>query len=77
MAWPDAASRVRVAFQHAFRAYETHAFGADELRPLTNTSSDRWGRLAITMTDSLDTMLLMGMDTEAQEGICMSSAISL
>ena len=54
--------RVRAAFAHAWLGYEKHAFGADELLPVTNRSSDNWGGLGITLLDSLDTMLLLGLD---------------
>ena len=47
------------AAAHAFGGYEMHAWGHDELRPLTNTSRDNWGALSVTMVDSLDTLLLM------------------
>ena len=55
------ASRVRNAFASAYAAYEAHAFGADELRPRSNTTSDKWGGLAVTMVDALDTMVLMDL----------------
>ena len=54
--------RVRAAFAHAWLGYEQHAFGADELLPVANRSSDNWGGLGITLLDSLDTMLLLGLD---------------
>ena len=44
-----AAARVRAVFAHAWRGYEEHAFGSDELLPLRNASTDRWGALAVTM----------------------------
>lgn len=56
-----AADRVRAIFAHGYQAYETHAFGRDEVHPLSNRSNDRWGGLAVTMVDALDTMLLMGL----------------
>lgn len=60
-AWADAASRVRAAFARGFVAYETFALGSDEMRPLSNRSSEKWGGLAVTMVDALDTMVLMGL----------------
>ena len=58
----DPVARVRAAFVHAWAGYEAHAFGADELLPLTNGSSDRWGGLGFTLLDSLDTLLLLGLE---------------
>ena len=60
--WRSRANLVRDAFSDAFSAYEAHAWGKDELRPLSNTSRDNWGGFAVTMVDSLDTMLLMGLN---------------
>ena len=64
MTCATAAARAINIFEHAYSAYEAHAFGFDELRPLTNGTSNRWGGLAITMVDSLDTMLLMRLDAQ-------------
>lgn len=59
--WPAAAARVRAAAARTFDGYEQHAWGHDELRPVSNRSRDNWGALAVTMIDSLDTLLLMGL----------------
>ena len=57
--WDAAAERVRAAAAHTFTGYERHAWGHDELRPVTNGSRDNWGALAVSMVDALDTLLLM------------------
>lgn len=62
--WARARQLTRSAFLRGWRHYELHAFGKDEVLPLTNGSRDNWSGLAITMVDSLDTMLLMGLDEE-------------
>ena len=59
-----AADEVRASFLHAWLGYKRHAWGEDELMPLSNTSNNRWGGLAITMIDALDTMRLMGLDEQ-------------
>ena len=59
--WEAAAARVRAVAARAFDGYAEHAWGRDELRPVTNRSRDNWGGLAVTMIDSLDTLLLMGL----------------
>jgi hypothetical protein len=48
---PDStdASRVRDAFLHAWRGYELHAFGHDEVRPTTNATNDSWGGFGVTL----------------------------
>jgi mannosidase alpha-like ER degradation enhancer 2 len=60
------AERVRAEFLHAWRGYERYAWGHDELKPLTKTHRD-WYEQSLLMTpvDSLDTMILMGLDAEA------------
>ena len=59
--WEAAAARVRAIAARAFDGYAEHAWGQDELRPVSNRSRDNWGGLAVTMVDSLDTLLLMGL----------------
>lgn len=60
------AERVRAEFLHAWRGYERHAWGHDELKPLSKSHRD-WYEESLLMTpvDSLDTMILMGLDGEA------------
>jgi hypothetical protein len=60
------AAQVRTEFLYAWKAYEQYAWGHDELRPLTRTPRDWYGEpLLMTPVDSLDTLLLLGLDDEA------------
>ncbi|KAF7314321.1 Glycoside hydrolase family 47 protein [Mycena kentingensis (nom. inval.)] len=54
------------AFKHAWSAYERDAMGADEYHPLSHegTNLTSAGGIGYTVVDSLDTMLLMGLDQE-------------
>lgn len=63
---PAMADRVKAEILHSWRAYERHAWGHDELRPVTKTSHD-WHAESLLMTpvDSLDTLILAGLDHEA------------
>jgi glycosyl hydrolase family 47 len=64
----EMAGRVRDEMLHAWRAYEKHAWGHDELRPLTKTTRDWHGEsLLMTPVDALDTLLLMGLKDEAEK----------
>lgn len=54
------------AFKHAWKAYKMHAWGKDELKPISQSSND-WFNLGLTLIDSLDTMWLMGLDDEFNE----------
>jgi ER degradation enhancer, mannosidase alpha-like 2 len=57
---------VRAHTRRAWRAYATHAWGHDELRPLTRTGRDWHAEsLLITPVDALDTLLMMGLTEEA------------
>jgi mannosidase alpha-like ER degradation enhancer 2 len=60
--------KVRAEFLHSWRAYERYAWGHDELRPVSKTPRDWYGEsLLITPVDTLDTLLLMGLDDEAEK----------
>ena len=54
----------RQAMEHAWAGYERHAFGHDEVRPVTNRTNDSWNGWGVTLVDALDTLWLMDM-TEA------------
>ena len=53
-------------FKHAWRGYKQHAWGKDELRPLSKGCTSSFG-LGLTIVDSLDTMWLMGLTEEFHE----------
>jgi mannosidase alpha-like ER degradation enhancer 2 len=65
---PAMAARVREEFLHSWQGYVQYAWGHDELRPLSKTPRDWYGEgnsLLITPVDSLDTLILLGLDEEA------------
>jgi len=45
---------------HAWLGYSAHAWGKDELHPISKSGSD-WLHLGLTIVDSLDTLLLAGL----------------
>lgn len=56
---------VRSAMQFAWSNYEEHAFGADELAPITGVAKhDVWGNIACSLVDGLDTLWIMGLKDE-------------
>ncbi|KAH8832926.1 glycoside hydrolase family 47 protein [Flagelloscypha sp. PMI_526] len=67
--WKDRADKVRQAFIHAYRGYEYNAFGHDELRPLSNKAKDNFNGWGVTIYDSLDTLILLGMDQEYETAL--------
>jgi mannosidase alpha-like ER degradation enhancer 2 len=65
---PDLANAVRTELLRSWHAYEQYAWGHDELQPLSKTPKDWYGEsLLMTPVDSLDTLLLMGLDDEAKK----------
>jgi len=63
------AADVKREFQHAWSGYRKLAWGHDELRPVSGTPHDWYPPAVVYMTpvDSLDTMLMMGLKTEAAD----------
>ena len=55
---------VRDMFAHGYGSYLTYAYPRDELKPLTCTGADTWGPFALTLVDSLDTLVLLGNYSE-------------
>jgi mannosidase alpha-like ER degradation enhancer 2 len=61
------AAEVRSEFLHAWKGYKKHAWGHDDLKPLSKSYHDWYAQpLLMTPVDSLDTMILMGFDDEAK-----------
>nr|XP_006639581.2 PREDICTED: ER degradation-enhancing alpha-mannosidase-like protein 2 isoform X1 [Lepisosteus oculatus] len=58
--------RIKSMFYHAYNSYLDNAFPYDELRPLTCDGQDTWGSFSLTLIDALDTLLILGNNTEFQ-----------
>lgn len=60
---------VKAMTKHAWRGYREHAWGKDELNPLSKAGSNFYGHesLALTVIDSLDTLLITGLHNEYAE----------
>lgn len=56
--------QVKAAAAHSWRGYEQHAWGFDELQPITQDGKDSLGGFGATIVDSLDTLWLMGLKDE-------------
>lgn len=61
------AQRVVNAMKHAWKGYKQHAWGHDELKPISGRSSDNWGGIGCTLVDALDTLWYMGLKDEFNE----------
>ncbi|XP_061781820.1 ER degradation-enhancing alpha-mannosidase-like protein 2 [Nerophis lumbriciformis] len=62
----DVRQRIKGMFYHAYNSYLDNAFPYDELRPLTCDGQDTWGSFSLTLIDALDTLLVLGNQTEFQ-----------
>ena len=62
------ALQVRSEFLYSWNAYKKYAWGHDELKPLSESYRD-WHSAPLLMTpvDALDTMILMGLNEEADK----------
>ncbi|RHY31943.1 hypothetical protein DYB32_003010 [Aphanomyces invadans] len=62
--------------QYAWSNYETHAFGADEIAPVSGERRENvWGGIGVTLVDSLDTLYLMDMH-RARDWVALSMDFS-
>lgn len=61
-------NKVKAATQHAWKGYKDHAWGADDLKPLSK-GPKIWYKKSMLMTpvDAFDTFTLLGLTTEAKE----------
>lgn len=62
----DRLEAVREAFRHAWRGYKEHAWGHDELKPVSKSFGE-WFGLGLTLIDALDTMWILGLKEEFAE----------
>ncbi|RPD52651.1 seven-hairpin glycosidase [Lentinus tigrinus ALCF2SS1-7] len=67
--WSSRADAVRDAFRHAYGGYVKYAGSNDELLPVSNRAVDNFNGWRLTLVDSLDTMLLMGLHDEFREAV--------
>jgi mannosidase alpha-like ER degradation enhancer 2 len=59
---------VKAEFLHAWRNYEKFAWGHDALKPLSHQAHDWYGQsLMMTPVDALDTLIVMGLSTDADK----------
>ncbi|OZJ06899.1 hypothetical protein BZG36_00037 [Bifiguratus adelaidae] len=67
--WSNARKQaeVRQAFQDAWEGYRRHAWGADEVRPVTGDRRDTRNGWGATVVDALDTLFIMGFEEEFLE----------
>ncbi|KAF8068873.1 glycoside hydrolase family 47 protein [Lyophyllum atratum] len=62
-------------FTISYEAYRTHAFGHDDLLPLSNKSDDSRNGWGATIVDAMSTMHIMGLDNYFAEAVDFASKI--
>jgi mannosyl-oligosaccharide alpha-1,2-mannosidase len=60
---------VKEAFLHTWRGYKKHAWLQDEIAPVTGGFKNGFGQRAATLVDTLDTLIIMGLDEEFEEAL--------
>ncbi|KAL1725794.1 glycoside hydrolase family 47 protein [Schizophyllum commune] len=60
--WAARAALVRGAFVHAYQSYNSNAYMHDEVKPVSGGWVNNFNGWSVTVFDSLDTMLIMGLD---------------
>ncbi|KAJ5615889.1 hypothetical protein N7537_001003 [Penicillium hordei] len=62
-------SATKEAFERCWKSYQSLAWGADELAPLSGSSKNRLGGWGATLIDNLDTLWIMGMHDEFKKAV--------
>lgn len=60
---------VKDAFKISWQQYVDHAWGKDEVKPVSNQSQNPFTGWAATMVDTLDTLKIMGLDDEFDKAV--------
>src|SRR3954469_4836434 len=71
-AWKELAEEVRTELAWAWDNYRQHAWGKDEIRPISGGSSAfplKGHHLGLTLIEALDTLWVMGLDGRFEEGV--------
>jgi Glycosyl hydrolase family 47 len=69
---PVAAAQVRAEFLHAWQGYQRFAWGHDEVKPVSGTSSEFFvpgHPIGLSIIEALDTLYVMQLDTELAAGV--------
>lgn len=62
-------SAVQEAFLHSWKGYKDHAWLKDEVSPISGEFVNSFSGWAATLVDTLDTLLIMGLDDEFHEAL--------
>ncbi|OKL59206.1 hypothetical protein UA08_05920 [Talaromyces atroroseus] len=65
----DRQAAVKEAFLHAWTGYKEHAWLKDEVSPISGKFVNSFSGWAASLVDTLDTLLIMGLDDEFQRAL--------
>lgn len=65
----DRLAVIKAAAEHTWRGYREHAWGRDEIKPVSGKSGDPFNGWGATLVDGLDTLWILGMTTEFEEAV--------
>jgi mannosyl-oligosaccharide alpha-1,2-mannosidase len=65
----DRLAVIKAAAEHTWKGYRDHAWGHDEIKPVSGKSGDPFNGWGATLVDGLDTLWIMGMTTEFEEAV--------
>ncbi|KAK5163553.1 uncharacterized protein LTR77_010502 [Saxophila tyrrhenica] len=68
---------VQQTFERCWKAYREHAWGHDELAPISGGARDGFGGWAANAVDNLDNLWIMGMKDEFEEAVKLAETIDL
>ncbi|KAM0283887.1 hypothetical protein ACHAQH_002269 [Verticillium albo-atrum] len=71
----DRQQAIKNAFKKTWTSYIRHAWGYDELQPISLDGVDRFNGWGATIVDSLDTLWMMGMYDEFNDGVSFVASI--
>jgi len=60
---------VKAGFEHAWKGYRQYAWGQDEVLPVTGGARNVFNGWGATMIDSLDTMVIMGLNKDFDDAL--------
>lgn len=66
---------VKDTFLHTWKGYKKHAWLQDEITPVTGGFKNGFGQRGATLVDTLDTLIIMGLDSEFEKAVKAVSKI--
>ncbi|GAB1737943.1 hypothetical protein NU219Hw_g2456t1 [Hortaea werneckii] len=68
---------VKATFERSWKSYKEHAWGHDELAPISGGVRDGFGGWGASLVDNLDNLWIMGLEAEFEDAVQASIDIDL